>query len=193
MRGSFGLEGCSDVIISLWGLAFLTAARSLSDNSCVDLIVGVASGDGLSSLLGGVLKGETFASMLAFRPCCCGTSPTRSCATSGAGFAGIFGLSARLTGGGIAVDFNVTVSSLDIMWSTWPWLGVESPAVWGVPGRVDARLECCEIRSRTFATTRSGDGVLVEKYPFGGDRGESIVTDGVNCGEPCICIDIGRL
>lgn len=80
-------------------------------------MVGVASGDALSSLLGGVLKGDTFASMLAFPACCCGTSPTSSCATKGAGFAGIFGFSARLTGGGIVVDFKGTGSCLDIVLS----------------------------------------------------------------------------
>jgi hypothetical protein len=80
-------------------------------------MVGVASGDGLSSLLGGVLKGDTFASMLTFLACCGGTSATRSCATNGAGFAGIFGFSARLTGGGM-VDFKVRGSCLDIVLST---------------------------------------------------------------------------
>lgn len=117
IRGSLDLGGCSGVIVSLWGLVLLAAARNLSDSSFVDLIVGADSPDGLSSLLGGVLKGETLASMLAFRGCCCGTSPARSWATNGAGFAGILGFSARLTGGGIMAGFRATGSCFGIVLS----------------------------------------------------------------------------
>lgn len=42
---------------------------------------------------------------------------------------------------------------------------------------------------------RSGDLdiPLLKKYPFGGDLGDSTVTEGVSCGDEPICMDIGRL
>jgi hypothetical protein len=69
MRGSVGLGGCSGAGVILSGLVFLAAARNLSARSFVDFDVSVASGEGLSSLLGGVLNGDIFASTLPFRCC----------------------------------------------------------------------------------------------------------------------------
>jgi hypothetical protein len=59
-------------------------------------------------------------------------------------------------------------------------------------------LECCETRSFTLpigdVSALIGDAwVPFAKYDRGGDRGDSTLTDGVNCGEDCMTIDIGRL
>ena len=59
-------------------------------------------------------------------------------------------------------------------------------------------LECWETKSFTFPI---GDvsALVGEDWPGGmkcmrgGDRGDSTFTDGVNCGDDCITIDIGRL
>ena len=37
------------------------------------------------------------------------------------------------------------------------------------------------------------DPSLDKKRLFGGDLGDSILTDGMSCGDGCICIDTGRL
>jgi hypothetical protein len=62
------------------------------------------------------------------------------------GFAGILGLSARLTGGGTAAP--LTLAGLTLA-AGCPPLGTEGSAL-GVDGRVDVALECCEMRSLTF-------------------------------------------
>lgn len=58
-------------------------------------------------------------------------------------------------------------------------------------------LECWETKSLTLpigdVSARVGEGWLPKKLVRGGERGDSTLTDGVNCGEDCMTIDIGRL
>lgn len=116
------------------------------------------------------------------------------------GFAGIFGFSARLIGGGIG-DFGRVIVLAG------PALTVDAPGITGtVPARskpgvgalVGDLLLCCDTRPRTFpnadVSTLSGDREgLRAKKPLGGERGESICTAGVSCGEDPTSIDRGRL
>lgn len=118
------------------------------------------------------------------------------------GLVRIFGLSARLTGGGsfaegfvvsTAPEPSTVVLSIAIEESDRSPLEAR-----GVGGRLEALLECCEMSSRTFAkgvlSTRSGDlEELRSKKVRGGDRGDSTLTEGVNCGEDCKSMDMGRL
>lgn len=139
----------------------------------------------LSSLLGGVLNGETRASIEArrasgFKALVIVFAAGRTIA---AGFAGMRGLSARLTGGGLAGDFDSSISCTLATALEVSERSVLDPR--GEAGRDDARLDCCEMSSRTFAngvlSRRSGDReALRSKYVRGGDLGESTLTDGVS-------------
>lgn len=148
-----------------------------------------------SSLLGGVLKGDTFRcpSDTGF----VATSPRSGAGLMPRGFAGIFGLSARLTGGGIGdlgraggaglieLAFSVAVGAFELRRCG------------------DAGEDClveellwCDTRSRTRAkallSDRSGDlECALVKNGFGGEVGDSTLTDGVNCGDEPRYIDMG--
>ena len=99
------------------------------------------------------------------------------------GFAGILGLSARFTGGGTVfcfsscgpVSFCVVSSALTSERSALGFRGAG----------VEERLECWDMSSRTLPngvlSRRSGDlEELLSKNVRGGDRGDSILTEGVS-------------
>lgn len=146
-------------------------------------------GDGLSSLLGGVLNGETRASKDGRLWLCSGNKPSDPLCGGGAavmlnGFTGILGLSARLIGGG----FGATAAILD----SAPARGLSRV---GVDGLLDVLLECCEMKSLTFEigvpSALSGDLEAPRlKKLRGGELGDSTLTAGVNLGDPPASIEI---
>jgi hypothetical protein len=149
----------------------------------------------LSSLLGGVLKGDMRASKEGLR-----ASGWRILAAGRVmtfGLSGILGFSARLTGGGGGLGFS-SCTSMPLCMSPGVFV-VSDPSTLGARGTgVEERLECWDISSRTLPngvlSTRSGDlELLRSKKVRGGDRGESTLTEGVSWGEDCNSIDIGRL
>lgn len=116
------------------------------------------------------------------------------------GFAGIFGFSARFTGGGgpLAGDIERMPEGAAVEMILSGLLSRVSTPAPGDGGLVDALLEFADINSLTLlkgvTSTRSGDrDRLLPKKVRGGDFGDSTLTAGVNCGEEPICIDIGRL
>lgn len=141
----------------------------------------------LSSLLGGVLKGDTLASTEGRR-----SSGSRVAGGGMAivtGFAGIFGLSARLTGGGALTGcltaFMVSESSPPSFETASPGSTGSTLGRRGLGGLLEDLLECWEMSSRTFPkgvlSIRSGDREeLRSKKVRGGDLGESTLTEGVN-------------
>jgi hypothetical protein len=144
------------------------------------------NGSGFSSLLGGVLKGEIRASTEGRRGSGCRILVGGK--EMALGFAGIFGFSARLTGGGAALGFSFCASGLEVS---------DRSTLRARGSGVEDRLECCDMSSRTLPngvlSTRSGDlEALRSKKVRGGDRGESTLTEGVSCGEDCNSIDMGR-
>lgn len=144
---------------------------------------------GLSGLLGGVLKGETLSSQ-----------ELRSCVGSNwemfAGFAGIFGFSALLTGGGTEVLFAFPTGETSLAErgaSTEPPNGE-----FGVFGRENERDGLCHEADlgETSESPRFNEDQCSPpcrtSTPRGGERGESTVRTGVRCGEDPICMDMGR-
>jgi hypothetical protein len=155
----------------------------------IDCVVGKGmTGSGLrdgelSSLLGGVLNGDTRVACIEGR-LASGWRIFVEGVVIDPGLTGILGLSALLTGGGTAFCFSSCTTgfppSMSTLLCTVGWIGLGALG----PG-VDARLECCDTNSRTLPngvlSIRSGDReALRSKYVRGGDRGDSILTDGVS-------------
>ena len=96
------------------------------------------------------------------------------------GFAGIFGFSARLTGGGMG-DFGRTsvLTGAGLAAEVGTSIGaVSTRSIPGVGVLVEDLLLCCDTNSRTFAradiSALSGDrDGLREKNVLGGDLGDS--------------------
>lgn len=98
----------------------------------------------LSSLLGGVLKGDIRASKDDLRSSGLSALPAAN-PGGGAiviGFAGIFGLSALLTGGGLPGDLGVRISAAFCSLAVVKMSARSGLGARGVDGRVDARLDC---------------------------------------------------
>ena len=147
----------------------------------------------LSSLLGGVLKGDILAPREGLRASGCRISGASTAIVFG--FTGILGFSARLTGGG-ALTFS-SCMSVSVLAGSNPFATSERSALGARGAGVEHRLECWDMSSRTLPkgvlSERSGDlEALRSKKVRGGDRGESTFTEGVSLGEDCNNIDIGR-
>lgn len=149
---------------------------------------------GLSGLLGGVLKGETLSSK-ELRSCVAASAPPSNWEMF-AGFAGIFGFSALLTGGGTEVLFAFPTGETSL---AGRGASTEPPdGEFGVFGRENERDGLCheaDLGETSEAPRFSEDQCSPPcrtSTPRGGERGESTVRTGVRCGEDPICMDIGR-
>lgn len=145
MRASFGRTELCSAGINGVGCA-ITLAASAGASACLrggkggigGAWSGLREGE-LSSLLGGVLKGDTLASKEGLRGSGCRTLGAGTAIA--VGFAGIFGLSARLTGGGLAGVFVSCVSTVaGPASSAFPTSARSLLAARGAG--VGARLEC---------------------------------------------------
>jgi hypothetical protein len=165
---------------------------------CKDCEISWAAGGlrepGLSSLSGGVEKGDNRASEEGrrFVGCKATASLTGICRVP-VGFAGIFGFSARFTGGGA---FDVVAEPGEDSAGAC-WLS-QTVASLGVEAGLAARLACCDTKSLTLpkgVTSGStvGESATGAGNDLGGDRGDSMFTEGVSCGEDCKTMDMGRL
>lgn len=139
-----------------------------------------------SSLLGGVLNGETLRSLKNARGRV--ANPCSGVAAILIGFAGILGFSALLTGGGNG-DFGRagTTGPIEAGMVSAPTCGMLLDRFDGADGEdcLEGEALCWETRSRTLpkalVSTLSGDlDCGRAKKDFGGEVGDSILTEGVS-------------
>jgi hypothetical protein len=142
-RGSFGRSAVSGIVAPVWFPGSDAGATGLMVGNGT-ITSGLLEGE-LSSLLGGVLNGDTEASKEGRR--CSGLIALPPAIPTGraivVGFAGIFGFSARLTGGGLAGDLGIDGSFVfcsipPVSKVTW----CSGLAARGVCGLEEVRLEC---------------------------------------------------
>lgn len=143
------------------------------------------------------MKGETFRC-----PSEDGAVATRLRSADGLiprGFAGILGLSARLTGGGMG-DMGRARGAVVLELAFSGATGELEVARCGADGEdclVEELLWCDTIsrtRTKDLSSSLSGDLDWARaKSSFGGDVGDSMLTEGVNLGDVPRCMDIGLL